>query len=215
MHGAHEAPEDEIVESETASAKTSKRRSKRTKRQVRVGGDEEYDEPVPTFEIDDREFGDLIADGKRERSANAAAFEEPEEEFVPPPEMYQPDGPYSPTASYVEPGARDNVITLDLGGGSGGSGPLDEGEVKKVLRVSALMPCYDEIVQKVPAMKGRIRMRFVVASDGHVMEATVLDSQLRSRTVESCIVKRAKRWRFPASGGQKTRFTTHFDFSSR
>ncbi len=211
--------EPEVEIEEVAADSTSKKRSKkkRTKRKSRrnaAGEMEEYEEPTPAFVVDNREFRDIIAEGEAEAAAmeNAPVIEE--EPFIPPPEMYQPNGSYKPVASYAEPGAKSNVITLDLNS-SGDSGPLDDAEVKKVLRVSALMPCYDEVVQKVPQMRGRVRMRFVVAADGHVMEATVLSSALRSRMVEQCIVDRARRWRFPASGGQKTRFTTHFDFSSR
>jgi hypothetical protein len=204
----------EVAEPDEKPAKRS-RRSKQKRRRSRSGQAID-DEPVPTFEVDDRVFGDLIAEGERERAMQAQRELQPvEDDFVPPPEMYQPDGPYSPVASYVEPGARDNVVTLDLSTKGGGTGLLDEAEVKRVLRVSALMPCYDEVVQKVPQMRGRVDMRFVVAPDGHVMEATITNSDLRSRQVEACIVQRAKKWRFPASGSRKTRFTTHFDFSSR
>lgn len=195
--------------------KKRRRRGKRPRR-TPAGQEQNLDDYdwEQDFVEDDLVLGDVLSDREPEYVEYEEENVEPEP-YKPTRAEYQPDGAYRPTAAYVEPGAKSNVVTLDLSSGSS-SAPLDEGQVKGVLNERRLAPCYDRWVQKIPQMKGRVWMSFVVAPDGHVAAVEVTRSQLRSRVVEKCLVQKARSFRFPtSSGGQRTKFDTHFDFTNR
>jgi len=75
------------------------------------------------------------------------------------------------------------------------------------------MPFYDEIARKVPAMEGNVNFRIQVEGSGKPSKVEVTRSQLRSRQVESCMVEKIQRLRFPKStGDRRTRFDIDFTF---
>lgn len=196
--------------------KRKKRRGKRKRRAASADGEErsfdDYDWEQD-FVVDDRPLGDIR--GEPEHVEYEEVVMREPEPYEPKRNEYQPDGSYRPVAKFAEPGANSNVVEIDLSSASSSS-PLDESQVKSVLNVRRLAPCYDRWVQKIPQMKGRVWMTFVVAGDGHVASVKITRSQLRSRVVEKCIVDRARRFSFPRSeGGQTTKFDTHFDFTNR
>jgi hypothetical protein len=210
--GDEPAAKAETERSERDQKKKRRRRPRGRKRVARADDGETYEDYDWTqdFEVDDRTFGDVI--NEREPEPEYVEVRAPEP-YDPSPDEYQPEGRYRPTARYAEPGAGEEVVELDLSGG--GSGPLKPGQVEAVLDERKLVPCYDRWVTKIPQMKGRVWMDFVVAPDGHVSKVVITRSQLRSRVVEKCLVQRARRFRFPASDGRSTKFDTHFDFTNR
>lgn len=208
-----DAPTVEQKDEASDGKRPRKRRgSKRRRRRAKAGQEKSYEDYDWTqdFEVDDRALGDVMSE--REPPPEYVEVVEPEP-YDPSPEEYQPDGRYRPTARYAEPGADDQVVQIDLTGG--GSGPLKPSQIEPRLSERRLAPCYDRWVNKIPQMKGRVWMDFVVAPDGHVSKVEITRSQLRSRVVEKCLVKRARRFHFPASDGRSTRFDTHFDFTNR
>ena len=206
----------------------TKRKKKRKKRKRRrkgkrantAAGANQVEEDYADYDWEQDFVEDDLVLGDIQSEPDEVIYEEVQERPPPPPyeptrEEWQASGSYTPKAGFAEPGANSNVTTIDLSSRSSNS-PLDEVAIRKVLSVRALSPCYDRWVQKIPQMKGRVHMTFVIAGDGHVAAAKVTRSQLRSRVVEKCLVDRARRLRFPRSeGGAKTKFSTHFDFTNR
>ncbi len=216
---AKSAPPETVVadDGSTAKKKTKKKRSRKRSNRPRTAADgeanfDDYDWEQD-YADDDLVLGDIAA--QRDVVYEDAPPPRPPEPYDPKPNEWQAAGNYRPTAAWSEPGAKNNAVEIDLTAPSDAS-PLDEGQVKSVLSVRKLASCYDPWVQKIPQMRGRVHLTLVVAGDGHVASVEVTRSQLRSRVVEECIVKKARTFRFPAAqGGAKTRFDTHFDFTNR
>ena len=213
--GPEGAAEEVAAEEETGGEKSRKRRrgKRKRKRTAKPGEERSYEDYDWTqdFQVDDRTFGDVLSEPEHVEEEYVEVVQP--EPYDPTPAEYQPQGRYRPTARYAEPGTDDQVVTIDLQGG--GSGPLKAAQIERVLSVRKLAPCYDPWVSKIPQMKGRVWMDFVVAPDGHVSKVEITRSQLRSKVVEKCLVRRARNFRFPASDGRSTRFDTHFDFTNR
>ena len=215
-------PEQESVEAsgDDRTAKGDKKKRQKRKRRAASGearsNEQAYDDYdwEQDYEADDLVLGDVLSQRREEIVDERQPLREPPP-YEPSRDEWQPSGAYRPTAKWSEPGANSNVVEIDLSAPSHAS-PLDESQVKQVLSVRKLAPCYDPWVQKIPQMRGRVHMTFVVAGDGHVASVTIDRSQLRSRVVERCLVHKARGFRFPAAaGGAKTRFDTHFDFTNR
>lgn len=196
--------------------KKKKRKRKKRRKRSKTGGQEDgYDDYdwSQDFVEDDLVLGDVRS--QRDEYVEVEPQQREPEPYNPKPAEYQPNGSYKPTAGWSKPGAKSKVVEIDLNAPSSAS-PLDESAIKRVLNVRRLAPCYDPWVQKIPQMRGRVHMNFVIDGNGRVISVEITKSQLRSRVVEQCIVDRARGFRFPsASGGAKTRFDTHFDFTNR
>lgn len=216
-----EGEEDASAAEPQASADQDKKakRKKSKKRKTRseaADGEESYENYDWSQDYDETGIvlGDIFAE-RDEAPAEPARAAAPPPPYQPTADEYQPDGSYKPTARWSEPGAERDVVELDLSSGSS-SAPLTEAQVRSVLSVRKLAPCYDPWVQKIPQMQGRVYLSFIVAPDGHVASVRITKSQLRSRVVEKCIVDRARTFRFPrADGDGRTKFETHFDFTNR
>lgn len=202
-----------------ASTKRDKKRRATARKPVRDRrdrrrADESYEDK--TFWEDDEletnerfRLGDVFARG----DDSPEGIEQPREpEFVPPPDWWQPDGTYSPTSQWTRPGvSAQEVVELDVTKGS--SSPLKPAQIERVLTEQRLMPCYREVAQKVPQVRGRLALDVWIESDGSVSHVKITRSKLRSRKVEDCIVKTVRRLKFPQTSGRSTRFSTHFDFN--
>ncbi len=192
------------------SRKTRKKSSRRSETDENTRAQDDDEEFVDDYVAEDRfAVGDIFADDPDEPEPTVAA---PEPAFVPPKEMWQPTGSYRPTARYIAPGAsNDDVVEISMSGGP--SSPLTPGQISSTLSARTLMPCYDEIARKVPAMEGNVNFRIQVEGSGKPSKVEVTRSQLRSRQVESCMVEKIQRLRFPKStGDRRTRFDIDFTF---
>jgi hypothetical protein len=211
------APEEVTAANDAPASKKAKRKKSRTRKKssrrsaednsTRGQDDEEF---VDDYVAEDRfAVGDIFADEPDEPEPIAAP---PEPAFVPPKEMWQPTGTYRPAARYVAPGAsNDDVVEISMSGGP--SSPLTPGQISSTLSARTLMPCYDEVARKVPEMEGNVNFRIQVEGNGKPSKVEVTRSQLRSRQVETCMVERIQRLRFPKStGDRRTRFDIDFTF---
>ena len=73
--------------------------------------------------------------------------------------------------------------------------------------------CYENSRLRDPVLEGDIVFSWAVQSWGRAGYVRVIRSSLRNRTVERCIIKRIKRWRFSKPPGQskaKVQFTIRF-----
>jgi len=60
----------------------------------------------------------------------------------------------------------------------------------------AIEYCYKREAKLNPNLKGDIQLEFVIGYDGRVNAARVTQSTLQNKSVESCIISRARGWRF-------------------
>lgn len=96
-------------------------------------------------------------------------------------------------------------------------GQLDRDIIARVIREHRreVRSCYENELQRNPDLAGRIIVRFVISPDGAVASSDVQESDLGNNAVESCIVRRVRRWRFPEPrGGGIVRVSYPFVFTA-
>ena len=64
---------------------------------------------------------------------------------------------------------------------------------------AAIHACYEKELRRNPTLRGRITVEWTIESTGLVSNAKVKSSTLENQAVETCVVDRIKRIRFPAS----------------
>lgn len=121
-------------------------------------------------------------------------------------------------------GGRPGYGSMSLVGSSGAyskgikeeavvDGGLDPDEINAVIQrhIGQVRFCYEQGLQGLPALSGRVAVRFVIANTGFVNMASVANTSLKNSPVESCIVQRLKTWKFPEPrGGVNVRVTYPF-----
>lgn len=82
-------------------------------------------------------------------------------------------------------------------------GGLDRDVIARVIKKyqRQIKFCYEKELTKNPNLYGKIVTFFVIAADGSVQTASVVETEMNSEPVESCIVRNIQRWRFPAPKG--------------
>jgi len=82
-------------------------------------------------------------------------------------------------------------------------GSIDRSLIQKTLRryMGQMRYCYERELQKDPTLAGKITMALTIGPDGSVLSASVDQSTMNHEPVESCLVSRFRRMRFPAPGG--------------
>lgn len=104
--------------------------------------------------------------------------------------------------------------SIDLGGKGKGStrivpgkttvvGGLDKDVIMKVIKrhQNEIKFCYEQELQKNPALAGKVAVAWTIDPSGAVSEATVSESSIGNANVEGCIVQRIRRWKFPEPDG--------------
>jgi TonB family protein len=94
--------------------------------------------------------------------------------------------------------AKRAVVTTGRVSVSGGA--LDRAIIKKHInrQKGSIIYCYKKAVQSQQDLEGKVIVRFTISPTGKVMRPGIKKSTLGSASVESCIVSRLRRWRFPA-----------------
>lgn len=72
-------------------------------------------------------------------------------------------------------------------------------EMRKRLR--ALKDCYERQLKRFPTLQGKIVLSFEIAESGRVSDARIEDDSVNNSGVSSCIIERARTWRFPKPDG--------------
>lgn len=82
-------------------------------------------------------------------------------------------------------------------------GSLDKATISQVIKrhQTEARYCYQQALLRKPTLAGKITVKFTIAANGSVMTAAVTESTMADAQVESCVVSRVKRWRFPAPKG--------------
>ena len=111
-------------------------------------------------------------------------------------------------------GGRGGYGGLDLGGRGKDStrvipgkttvvGGLDKDVIMKVIKrhQNEIKFCYEQELQKNTALAGKVAVAWTIDPVGGVAEANVSESSISNANVESCIVQRIRRWKFPEPAG--------------
>lgn len=109
---------------------------------------------------------------------------------------------------------RGGYGSIDLGGKGKDStrvipgkttvvGGLDKDVIMKVIKrhQNEIKFCYEQELQKNAALGGKVAVAWTIDPTGGVSEANVSESSIGNANVESCIVQRIRRWKFPEPQG--------------
>ncbi len=82
-------------------------------------------------------------------------------------------------------------------------GGLDKSQVAAVINrhLGQVRYCYEKGLQSKPNLKGRLKMKFTINGNGIVSAANIGSSSVNDRSVESCITKKLRSWKFPKPVG--------------
>lgn len=126
------------------------------------------------------------------------------------------------SAAAPETAASPAVPPPPAGGEGGASGFQVRGHlpsevVRRVIRrhTAQVRYCYERELVRNPAIEGRVIVRFIIGTTGTVQTALVASSTLGNASVEQCIRRQVRRWRFPAPESGIVVVTMPFVLSSR
>lgn len=111
--------------------------------------------------------------------------------------------------------------------GSGGVGLIEEeseitgGLDREVIaqyiktQLGQILYCYERQLSANPNLYGKIAVKFTIAGTGQVETQSINDTTLKNLSVESCILSKISKWKFPEpKGGTKVLVTYPFLFKS-
>ncbi len=106
----------------------------------------------------------------------------------------------------VNLGGRGKETTRIVPGKVTVVGGLERDEIMKVIRrhESEIKFCYEQELQKQPALSGKVSVAWTIDAAGAVPEANVSESSIGSAAVEKCMTDRIRRWKFPEPRGGGT-----------
>jgi hypothetical protein len=93
---------------------------------------------------------------------------------------------------------------------------MDPAQVTSFIRgqLSRVQACYEHELKLNPGLHGRFVLRFVVGTDGRVVDADADEDDLGSEALERCLVDRlAKRWTLPVHPPEETPVVYPFIFA--
>ncbi len=82
-------------------------------------------------------------------------------------------------------------------------GALSKEVIRRIVRrhINEVKFCYEKQLAQSPNIAGRVSLKFIISGAGTVQKSAVADSTLGNPQVESCMVRAARRWRFPKPDG--------------
>lgn len=91
---------------------------------------------------------------------------------------------------------------------------LTEAQIARVVRLhrTALRYCYELEAVRRPNLTGSVRVQWRIDLSGRVTSARIASSSLRDATVEGCVVRQVRGWRFPEPDGGEVIVTHPFMF---
>lgn len=90
-------------------------------------------------------------------------------------------------------------VTLPLEEEALVEGGLDRDQIAAVINRNKgqIIYCYEQGLQAQPELRGRVSVQFVIGPAGRITSASVAQSSLRSKAVETCMVSKMRNWQFP------------------
>ncbi len=84
-------------------------------------------------------------------------------------------------------------------------GGLDGSLIADVVRrnIGQIRFCYEQGLQLNASLSGRVAVNWVIDSSGRVKIAKVKNTSLNNKTVEDCILRRLRTWKFPVPAGNQ------------
>lgn len=103
----------------------------------------------------------------------------------------------------IDLGGRGKDSTRVIPGKTTVIGGLDKDVIMKVIKrhQNEIKFCYEQELQKNPSLGGKVAVAWTIDPSGGVSEANVSESSIGNANVESCIVQRIRRWKFPEPAG--------------
>ena len=82
-------------------------------------------------------------------------------------------------------------------------GALDMETIRRVIRRhrNEYVYCYEKELNRKRDLAGKIKVQFTIDGRGRVIAAMVSETTMKNSTVENCLVRKVKRWTFPAPKG--------------
>lgn len=117
------------------------------------------------------------------------------------------DGRPGWTRTYGAAGALKSETLNELGQQKAFKGPgLPKEIIARIIRAhrAPVRLCYEEQLQRNPALAGKVRVDFEIALDGSVKGAALHESTLKSPAVEKCVLDRVQKMEFPRPLGGET-----------
>jgi TonB family protein len=85
-------------------------------------------------------------------------------------------------------------------------GRLSKTVISRIVRrhINELRFCYEQQLNLVPSLRGRVVVEFIISGQGQVVAAALSSSTLGEAKVDQCVVGAVKRWNFtaPEKGGR-------------
>ena len=84
-------------------------------------------------------------------------------------------------------------------------GGLDSSLIADVVRrnIGQIRFCYEQGLQLNASLSGRVKVNWVIDGSGRVKVANVKNTSLNNKTVEDCILRRLRTWKFPIPEGNQ------------
>jgi len=103
----------------------------------------------------------------------------------------------------LELGGRGKDTTRIIPGKTTIVGALDREVIMKVIKrhQNEIKFCYEAELQKHPELAGKVAVAWTIDPKGLVADANVSESSMGNANVESCILERIRRWKFPEPEG--------------
>ncbi|HET6581936.1 MAG TPA: VIT domain-containing protein [Nannocystaceae bacterium] len=78
-------------------------------------------------------------------------------------------------------------------------GSIDKHIIRRIVRahIGEIRGCYNQLLVKDPAARGRIVVQWVISKTGEVSAAAIQESQLGDAAIGKCITEKVRKWRFP------------------
>ncbi len=82
-------------------------------------------------------------------------------------------------------------------------GSLEKEEIRRVIRRhrNEYRYCYEKQLNLKRDLNGKIVVKFIIGGDGSVLASSIQESSMNNRVVESCLMRKIKRWIFPPPKG--------------
>lgn len=102
----------------------------------------------------------------------------------------------------------------DISGDAAASGGRSADDISRVMNQhkDAVIDCYRKEARLDPSLKGSVRIKFTITPTGRVVQPAIINSTIRNRNIEQCILRRIRRWRFPRIAGDKGNVTVKQNF---
>ena len=103
----------------------------------------------------------------------------------------------------IDLGGRGKDVTRVIPGKTTVVGGLSKDVIAKVIKrhQNEIKFCYEQELQKVSGLSGKVAVLFTIDPAGAVAEANVSESTLANSNTENCMLSRIRRWKFPEPQG--------------